>query len=980
MSLKTDRLKAMEEAIKHLEEKHLRVTSKSLSDYISKKYTDMKISYYIVQKDELLKERLEKYNSKNNKWSTCLSLAQKETIDLEYVSELPRINKSNKTLILKDYKDKIENLQKEFLFYFYDNTEYLNQQRNRNIIKKFQQNFYEINSFEWMFGILKETTVCSQVREASMLRFTSFIRLFLYWLKDKGVLLWNIKTKEYISQISEAKDLPRFFQKNIIIDMFDYNTKNNNFVPRMALEIYLITSIYNTRDITEDDMEEIHSALKNAHVADHDRIIKTTVLFRKFVSFYNPKIRTVFQYRKDIRDEEKKSVFEFVYQSKKNQVEFTKISKDIVRYLRKKEKIDKVVKETIKEKLSYLKKFLSYLEGRDDFKYTNHFLVQIFDYPDNAGTYQEFIEKDTTLSSGTKSSSLNTVYEFIHAVGKGTVFPRVTLPKGLRDDINPSRKVLPDEEFDIIFDILVVNPPKSPVYWFKGRADISWWKFDVYPALPLMIYLQLLLPLRGSQIRNLDKERFIIKDANGRNKAFYVNTDKNKNRKTKFIIPNLWEKEFDIFSLYLKWHEEYFPNPRLYKYNDETNTQHIDFIPLFISRNETTPVKATAHMTYWKRVLCAAQIELNKNNNQNQTLAYMGNRDKSFFKNREALDAVDDLYIKRNIKINYDIHSLRKTGATRYIKMGFPIKLVQKLTGHEGINSLLNIYVELDQEKTVEQIKEQGLKHFINNSKDAHKRILSHLQDIKVINKSELNKYGLYFSERIDTEKAKNTNILSSPTEWKIFNYGLCTSLNCPIGLENKCSLCCHFATGFEFAKGIALQTEVKYMRMVWISSTIAENRKKGFNQENAALRQELKLITEEFMGWLDIADNIKISPKNNHSEKTNLPATQEDTISLSDMFKYSTSDELNGYSIIYLKSKSMEYSDNDTSRMIDRMSNLILKKAISGGYEKQIIELLDDKEKLIEWYLSSLSDSSIEFKGRPLKALSVVDSHKIIL
>ena len=111
--------------------------------------------------------------------------------------------------------------------------------------------------------------------------------------------------------------------------MFDYNTKNNNFVPRMALEIYLITSIHDTTDITETDLEEIHSALKDATVADPDRIIKTTVLFRKFVSYYNPKIRTVFQYRKDLRDAEKKSVFEFVYQSENNQVEFIKISRDI---------------------------------------------------------------------------------------------------------------------------------------------------------------------------------------------------------------------------------------------------------------------------------------------------------------------------------------------------------------------------------------------------------------------------------------------------------------------------------------------------------------------------------------------------------------------------------------------------------------------------------------------------------------------------
>lgn len=79
MSFKTDRLKAMNEAIAFLEESHKRVTSKSIATYISTNYPDMKISHYIVQKDDLLKERLEKYNSKNNKWSNCFNTLAKKT-------------------------------------------------------------------------------------------------------------------------------------------------------------------------------------------------------------------------------------------------------------------------------------------------------------------------------------------------------------------------------------------------------------------------------------------------------------------------------------------------------------------------------------------------------------------------------------------------------------------------------------------------------------------------------------------------------------------------------------------------------------------------------------------------------------------------------------------------------------------------------------------------------------------------------------
>jgi integrase len=974
MNYKIKRLEAMNEAIKFLEENNKEVIAKNIANYISTHYPDIRISYHIVTKDEILGERLREYNSKHSRWHKCLELAKSEDVAVEYVSKLPRINIENKILVLEEYKDQLKNLQKEFVVYFYKHKTYNPKSGSEKVLKNFEQNFYKINSFKWLFGILKEKTICSNLREYSMLRFTSFVRLFLYWLKDREVLLWSINIGDYITRTGEATNYKIFFQKNIIRDMFNYNQKNKNFLPRTALGIYLFISINETLDVSEQDIEIIHNELIKWNVYDLEKIQKMTVLFRKFVSFYNPKIRTVFQYRKDIRDANKKSFFDFIYQSKNNQEEFTKISQDVVRYLKKKEKIDKVVKETIGEKLSYLKRFLSFLEDRNDFKYTNKYLKKIFDYPDSENTYQGFIENDKQLSFETKHSILHTVFEFIHAIGKGIVFPKINLPKGYkRGNSGYSRKVLPDREFDIIFNILVNNPPKSPVYWHKNRADISWWKFDVYPALPLMIYLQLLLPLRGAQIRNLDKERFLIKDEKGRNKAFYVNTDKNKNRKTKFVIPNLLEKEFDIFSLYIKWHEEYFPNPRLYRYNDEKNTQHIEFIPLFISRNETTPIKAEAHMTYWKRVLCAAQIELNKEDGANQILAYMIDKNKAFFKNRDELDAVDDLYIKTNIKINYDIHSLRKTGATRYIKMGFPIKLVQKLTGHEGINTLLNIYVELDQENTVEEIKKKGVNNFLKSSKDAQKDILNKLQNINFTNKKELEKYDLYFSNRISTDKNKKTDYLTPPIEWKIFNYGLCTSLKCPIGLENKCSLCPYFATGFKFAKGIALQTEIKYMKMVWISNTIVENRKKGFNHENSALRQELKVITEEFMGWLDIADSIKLSTKKSDTENKNLPITQNETVtnlSVSDMFQYSTSSELEGYSIIYLKSKLMEYADNDTSRMVDKMSNIILKKAIAGGYEKKVMELLDDKEKLIDWYLSIHMNNIIEDK-KDIKLLS---------
>ena len=147
-------------------------------------------------------------------------------------------------------------------------------------------------------------------------------------------------------------------------------------------------------------------------------------------------------------------------------------------------------------------------------------------------------------------------------------------------------------------------------------------------------------------------------------------------------------------------------------------------------------------------------------------------------------------------------------------------------------------------------------------------------------------------------------------------------------------------------------------MKITWLSNTIFENRKNGYNNENAAIRQELKLITEEFMGWLDIIENLKEKKYDSLLNKDN--QNKEELISnkyientLDNIFKYSISDEINGYSQLYIKSKNLEYSDNTTSHMTDKLANLILKKIMIDGISDTTKELINNKEKLIEWYIS---------------------------
>lgn len=958
------RVHLMNEAISYLESKNQKIIALTISNYIKINFPNMPISEAIILKDSALQKNLKNFNLINNKWNSCLVESKKILTDIRYVDSFPLINMEKIILVKYEYKHSIETLKSNFLSFFIKNINNpLENTDTKRTIAKFKKYFFKITTFNHIFSLLKEKKHCNSLREYSMIRFSTFIRLFLYWLKDKEVLLWSLEMTTHISAIGETKYIKNFFKNPIIQEMFIYKGKNKNFTLNSGIKVFLFTSFKSIEAIRETDLLELQKLLESFYASKESTTGYNLMLFfRRFISFHSQNVKTIFQYKQDKNKVQKKSIFEFRYTSTNNQIQFDKISIDVIKYLKKKKKIDKVVKETLKEKLSYINKFLIYLEEKKDFTYTNKYLTNIFDYPDKEGTFQQLIESSTKLSEEQKSNIINSVFEFIHSIKRGICFPKSNKPKGLRGKAGSGkiRKVLDDTVYDLILDIVKNDPPHSPFSWQNKRADISWWKHRVYPALPLMIYLQLLIPLRGAQIRNLNKDKFIVTNHSGETIGFYINTDKNKSRKKKFIVPNIWRSEMDIFDSYIKWHEEYFPNPRLYKYNNEDNQVHEDFIPLFYAKNETTPVPPSTHMNYWKRVLIKAQITLNKNNpNKKYTLIFSKN-EIDFFKNEEELNKADDSFLFKNYRAQFDIHSLRKTGTTRYIRMGFPISIVQKLTGHETIDTLLNIYVDLEQEDVIEKLKDTKLHKIVKNSQDCKKIIDDRLSKHETIDKNKLLEQGLFFPDRIHTESSKTIEYLIS--NFKPLNYGICTRDICPIGIENKCSLCPHLATGYEFIFGISLQVELKFMNLVWLSNTIVENRKSKKNHENATLRQELKVVTEEFMGWIDIIENI-----NSQNLETSNPL-KNNNIEIESIIKYSVSKMTIAYAKTYLKSKKLEYHDITTSHLIDKFQNIILKQIANNELEIDDIKLLNDKNKLIEWYIDKLSINLISNNKGALK------------
>lgn len=119
------------------------------------------------------------------------------------------------------------------------------------------------------------------------------------------------------------------------------------------------------------------------------------------------------------------------------------------------------------------------------------------------------------------------------------------------------------EEDEIIFkldDILTNRPPKSD--YFNNRVvdmDMSWWPhLDVAPFEPLIIKLHLRIPSRGKSLREIDKENLLQYNNNNEIVGFHFISDKNKNRKDPYVVPNIWKSELSFLEPLIRYNTEYF--------------------------------------------------------------------------------------------------------------------------------------------------------------------------------------------------------------------------------------------------------------------------------------------------------------------------------------------------------------------------------------------------------------------------------------
>jgi len=467
---------------------------------------------------------------------------------------------------------------------------------------------------------------------------------------------------------------------------------------------------------------------------------------------------------------------------------------------------------------------------------------------------------------------------------------------------HPYRDAMPKEMVMHIIDILKHRPPNATTKWEREKADSSWWEHDVYPVYPMMMLFGYFIPLRGEQIRWLCREKSFVFNAQGQIDTFVINTDKNVNRKYLQEIPCVWD-DLQIFVPFLKWHKEYFRHLPKVKYHNDDNSPWEDIVPLMTTPQVLRPMSKSTHMDYHKKLLCQYQLEKIQEAKEEGRTDYpvvAWRKDgKAFFKNVEELNNANSTEMKK-ISVSYDIHSLRVTGSTRYLESGVGIKTVMELTGHTSPDTLIMVYVNLKREE-----KERSLRSAVDKIYFGDKETL--IESSNSLIKGELTKayetskeslgaalndnklFSLYrkgSASGSQKELHKGTEIahIKHPSIWRPMIHGLCPSVKCPEGRENKCSLCPYLITGKLFTDGIAHQLNNLFATFQRESVQVQEERAKRY--DNHAKSESLESMLEEILGWQEILTKISEDITNEYledrtSRKTDMKKFKQKAISV---------------------------------------------------------------------------------------------------
>jgi translation elongation factor EF-1beta len=331
--------------------------------------------------------------------------------------------------------------------------------------------------------------------------------------------------------------------------------------------------------------------------------------------------------------------------------------------------------------------------------------------------------------------------------------------------------------------------------------------------------------------------------------------------------------------------------------------------------------------------------------------------DKPFFTSVEEINnAMTHTLI--DIGVMYDVHSLRVTGATRYLESGVGINTVMELTGHMSAETLTRIYIRLTKKE-----KEVKLKSAIDNIYFGKQDELT--QNTSDLIKGELTeayKLGVQALENTfeknalfslhrkatfgDTKKLRKlelgTSILTEkhPTSWIPMIHGICPAVKCPEGREHKCSLCPYLITGKLFIEGVVHQINLAFADFQRKTLSLQEEEKKGYR--NHALAEGLETKLEEILGWKEILERIDMSMQDGEEDSGNAIVPIKDSAFGTEKIETNIAYLKNAYSAQQMGVEQDVFGLKALTIKAIQMAN-------SSGDSQKVTELIEDETKAID-------------------------------
>ncbi len=920
-----------------------------------------------------------------------------------YVDSLPKVNLSGKFIILKESYNTLAEDWLSFINFYIEHDIPNDSTNKKNILVKFKKS-YELYSNHFIgasdkiaeiFGLKNELQVISLAKSGNNYKYiavtsydtlidlfyksnsllgnlvllrTIMDRFFLYQYSNKKLLYPITKAKEGVSRNYQYKHY--IFNKDILFQFNDFkkykNVATQNYYNNILIYLLSSMNIKNSDDIENSDLNSIEKYIKEHGIQESKQGDSYLYILNEL------RRMLILQGRTDIDAPiDRKSITFGI--DKSDPTRFIKEVIDIkiypnfeiimlkmyhyLIYL----KNDGLTAATIKGFAYHLKIFLKYLIIYHPHRRVDIELMEEIFNPLNKNGILNYIMTEQKSTSG---AILAQIARFLRFAELLSPYILKNIPRTRKIKKISARKAMPKHMLRHILDIVVNRPPETNTKWDLSKANLDWWPHkNVYPIFPIMLLLHLLIPIRGAQIRNLCRKKSFELDEYGNVSTIIINTDKNTGRTYLQEIPNVW-KELSILPSFLKWHKEYFPHLPAIDYNDDDNSRWEQIVPLIITPKVFKPISAHTHMNYLKKVLMQYQLEVNekfKSENSDNRIQIIWTKSlKTKMPNnvKELNECTDGFFSK--LSAEYDIHSLRVTGATRYLEAGLGISLVMKLTGHSSPDMLLNVYNKLkleekrellatavnkifltDGENTVSNLQNFLLNEIPNNydtsNTDDIDRMLNDNNLFSLNRKSSSESIG---GTKID--KGTDIALTSHPSSWTPMIFGICPGTKCPDGRENRCSLCPYLITGKIFLDGVIHQTNLKLIQFYRLSREV--NEEENLKYENSGKGEQIQLLFEEISGWFEIINKIE-----NDLYKNNLlPSNTSQIIGT----------QITPPEISYLKTNYNAFQmgiekDNHSLALLTIKAFNICK---TNKIEK-IDKVLENEKSIIEWLMSIYSD-----------------------